>query len=101
MVNNYLLAEESLPFDMTYWFADPAHMPAKMLNFYIRNIVFENRLPKPGQLVIDGVPIDLGKIKTPTCFVSMRRSRGALACDLLGSASVRRADPVHPRRVRT
>jgi polyhydroxyalkanoate synthase len=71
VVNNYLLAEESLPFDMTYWFADPAHMPAKMLNFYIRNIVFENRLPKPGQLVIDGVPIDLGKIKTPTCFVSM------------------------------
>ena len=39
VVNNYLLAEESLPFDMTYWFADPAHMPAKMLNFYIRNIV--------------------------------------------------------------
>jgi polyhydroxyalkanoate synthase len=72
VVTNYLLAEEALPFDMNHWFADAAHMPSRMLSYYLRKIVLENGLAQPGRIEIDGVPIDLGRVGVPTCFVALR-----------------------------
>lgn len=45
-------------------------MPAKMHSFYLRKLYMENRLVEPGGINVDGVPIDLGKIKTPCYFIS-------------------------------
>ncbi|WP_341646210.1 class I poly(R)-hydroxyalkanoic acid synthase [Thauera sp. SDU_THAU2] len=70
VVNNYLLGKDPFPFDLLYWNSDSTRMPAKMHSFYLRKLYMENRLVEPGGINVDGVPIDLGKIKTPCYFIS-------------------------------
>ena len=72
VVNNYLLGKSPFPFDLLYWNADSTRMPAAMHSFYLRNMYQENLLVKPGGISLDGVPIDLGKIKTPAFILSTR-----------------------------
>jgi polyhydroxyalkanoate synthase subunit PhaC len=72
VVNNYLLGKSPFPFDLLYWNADSTRMPAAMHNFYLRNMYQENLLVKPGGITLDGVPIDLSKVKTPSFLVSTR-----------------------------
>ena len=72
VVNNYLLGNDPFPFDLLYWNADSTRMPAKMHSFYLRKMYQENLLSKPGGITLAGVPIDLGKIKTPAYFLSTR-----------------------------
>jgi len=72
VVNNYLLGNDPFPFDLLYWNADSTRMPARMHSFYLRNMYQENLLAEPDGLSLDGVPIDLGKIKVPTYFLSTR-----------------------------
>jgi polyhydroxyalkanoate synthase len=72
VVNNYLLGNEPFPFDLLYWNADSTRMPAAMHSFYLRNMYRENRLAQPGGIVLDGVPIDLSRIKVPAYFLSTR-----------------------------
>lgn len=72
VINNYLLGKDPFPFDLLYWNADSTRMPALMHSFYLRNMYQRNLLVKPGAVVIDGVPIDLGTVKTPTLIVSAR-----------------------------
>ncbi len=70
VVNNYLMGKDPFPFDLLYWNSDSTRMPAKMHSFYLRSMYMENRLVEPGGVVIDGVPIDLSKIKVPCYFIS-------------------------------
>ena len=72
VVNNYLMGNDPFPFDLLYWNADSTRMPAKMHSFYLRKMYQENLLSKPNGITLDGVPIDLGKIKTPAYFLSTR-----------------------------
>ena len=72
VVNNYLLGNEPFPFDLLYWNADSTRMPAAMHSFYLRNMYRENRLIEPGGITLDGVPIDLTRVKTPAYFLSTR-----------------------------
>jgi polyhydroxyalkanoate synthase len=72
VVNNYLLGNEPFPFDLLYWNSDSTRMPAKMHSFYLRNMYRENKLAKPGGISLDGVPIDLGRVKVPAYFLSTR-----------------------------
>ena len=72
VVSNYLLGKEPIPFDLLYWNADATRMPAAMHSFYLRNMYHENRLSQPGGITLEGVPIDLRKIKTPTFLLSTR-----------------------------
>jgi len=71
-ISSYLLAEDAVASDLLYWFADGIGMPAKMLRTFMRSIILNNSLTKPGALVIGGVPIDLKDIRTPMFFVSLR-----------------------------
>ena len=70
VVNNYLLGREPAPFDLLYWNSDSTRMPAAMHGFYLRKMYLENKLKEPGGLTLGGVPIDLGKIETPTYILS-------------------------------
>jgi polyhydroxyalkanoate synthase len=72
VVNNYLLGNEPFPFDLLYWNADSTRMPARMHSFYLRRMYQENLLSEPNGISLAGVPIDLGRIKTPVYFLSTR-----------------------------
>ncbi len=72
VVNNYLLGKDPFPFDLLYWNSDSTRMPAKMHSFYLRNMYQENLLVEPGGITLGGVPIDLGRVKTPSFFLSTR-----------------------------
>jgi polyhydroxyalkanoate synthase len=70
VINNYLLGRDPLPFDLLHWNGDSTRMPANMHSYYLRNMYLHNRLREPGGITLDGVPIDLSKVKTPSYFVS-------------------------------
>ncbi|MCK0507546.1 PHA/PHB synthase family protein [Aromatoleum anaerobium] len=70
VVNNYLMGKDPFPFDLLYWNSDSTRMPARMHSFYLRELYMKNRLKEPGGVTLDGVPIDLGKIRVPAYFVS-------------------------------
>lgn len=72
VVNNYLLGQEPFPFDLLYWNDDSTRMPAKMHSFYLRRMYQQNDLVKPGGIELNGVKIDLRRIKLPTYMLSTR-----------------------------
>lgn len=72
VVNNYLLGKEPLPFDLLYWNSDSTRLPATMLIYYLRNFYKKNGLMKNDVLELNGVPIDIEKIKTTSYFLSTK-----------------------------
>ncbi len=72
VVNNYLLGKEPFPFDLLFWNADSTRMPAAMHSLYLRQMYQENKLVQKGGIVLDGVPVDLKRITTPTFILSTR-----------------------------
>jgi polyhydroxyalkanoate synthase subunit PhaC len=72
VVSNYLLGNEPVPFDLLYWNSDATRMPAAMHSFYLRNMYKKNNLVKPGGITLDGTPIDLRKITTPTFILGTK-----------------------------
>ena len=72
VINNYLLGKEPFPFDLLYWNSDSTRMPAAMHSFYLRNMYQNNLLSKPNGIELDGVGIDLTRVKTPSFILSTR-----------------------------
>src|SRR6202011_5754152 len=72
VVNNYFLGKSPFSFDLLYCNADSTRIPAAMHSFYLRKMYQENLLAQPGGITLDGVPIDLRKIKTPSFLLSTR-----------------------------
>jgi len=69
-VSNYLKGKDPVAFDILYWNSDSTHIPAATFAWYVRNLYLENLLAEPSGLDIAGVPIDLGRIDTPSYFLS-------------------------------
>jgi polyhydroxyalkanoate synthase len=63
-INNYLMGKEPRPFDLLFWNADQTRMPKALHLAYLRKFYGENALAK-GELVLDNVRLDLGKVQTP------------------------------------
>jgi polyhydroxyalkanoate synthase len=72
VVNHYLMDKEAPPSDILYWFADGAHIPRAFLLSYAQQLLRDNRLKEPGGVVLDGVPLDLGAVKTPLLAISLK-----------------------------
>ena len=63
-VDNYLKGKEPKKFDLLYWNDDATNQPKALHLFYLKNFYRDNKLSK-GELVLDGVRLDLGKVKIP------------------------------------
>lgn len=66
VVNHYLLAEDYKPFDLLHWNGDVTNLPAAWHRRYLADLYRDNLLVKPGALSVDGIPIDLGTVRTPS-----------------------------------
>ena len=84
-VNNYLLGKEPKPFDLLYWNSDATRMPKTLHLFYLRKFYVENAFAK-GELVIDGVKLDLGAVKIPVYTQSSKEDHIAPAPSVYKSA---------------
>ena len=62
VVNNYLMGNKPPAFDLLYWNSDGTRMARTAHSWYLRNTYVENNLIRPDHLVLDGEPIDLGRI---------------------------------------
>jgi polyhydroxyalkanoate synthase len=69
-VNRYLLGKDAPAFDLLYWNADATRIPARLHSYYLRQMYLENNLIKPDVLEVDGVPLDLGRVRVPTYCVA-------------------------------
>ncbi len=72
VINNYLEGKAPPPFDVMEWTNDNTNLPAGMYLFYMRQIVFENKLSIRNAINVCGVPINLHKIKTPAFVIGMQ-----------------------------
>ena len=61
-VNNYLLGNAPPAFDILYWNADTTRLPARLHGDYI-DLYFTNPFVNPGQLTLNGVPVDMSKVQ--------------------------------------
>ena len=66
VVNNYLLGEDYPAFDLLNWNGDVTNLPARWHQQYLRDLYRDNRLVEADALEVDGTPINLGLVKTPT-----------------------------------
>ncbi|HYE26613.1 MAG TPA: class I poly(R)-hydroxyalkanoic acid synthase [Allosphingosinicella sp.] len=66
VTNNYLMGEDYAPFDLLHWNSDTTNLPAKWHRAYLRDFYRDNKLVRAGELVVDGTPIDIHKVRTPT-----------------------------------
>ena len=71
VINNYMLGKEPMPFDLLYWNADSTRMPAGVHSFYLRECYLANKLAQ-GKMMLDGVHIDLKKVKLPIYNLAAR-----------------------------
>jgi len=72
VVNNYLMGHEPRAFDLLYWNSDNTRMPQRMHRFYLREMYLNNKLREAGGLTLDGIDIDLRKIKLPVYLLSTK-----------------------------
>ena len=73
VVNNWYMGKKPPAFDILAWNGDSTRMPAAMHSQYLRACYLHNLLVVPNAFVLDGVPIDLGKIQQRRCTCSARR----------------------------
>lgn len=71
-IKSYFLGQEPAAFDLLFWNADSTRMPGGLHMSYLRDMYRDNRLVQPGSIIVDNVPVDLGKIRTPTYILSTR-----------------------------
>ncbi|MFY0615123.1 MAG: class I poly(R)-hydroxyalkanoic acid synthase [Hyphomicrobiaceae bacterium] len=78
IVNNYMLGKKPMPFDLLYWNQDSTRMPAANHNFYLSEFYGKNALAE-GKMELDGVALDLRKVKLPVYELAAREDHIAPA----------------------
>ncbi len=70
--NNYLKGKTPSAFDLLYWTNDNTNLPASMYYFYLKYMVYENKLSRKNALRVCDLPIDIGTIDVPTIVIGMQ-----------------------------
>lgn len=78
IVNNYLLGKQPFPFDLLYWNSDSTRMPPANHSFYLREFYQNNKLAR-GEMMMDGVKLDLSKVTIPIYELATREDHIAPA----------------------
>jgi len=78
VIANYFKGKEPGPFDLLYWNSDTTRMPGANHSFYLRNCYLDNKLAL-GQMVVDGVTLDLKKVTVPVYNLATREDHIAPA----------------------
>ena len=78
VINNYMLGKQAVPFDLLYWNSDTTRMPEKLHLSYLRECYQKNALAL-GKMMLDGVTLDLSKVKVPVYLQSAREDHIAPA----------------------
>ncbi|WP_231639510.1 PHA/PHB synthase family protein [Sphingomonas profundi] len=79
VVNNYLMGEDYPPFDLLHWNSDTTNLPLKWHQAYLADLYRDNKLVEPGAITLDGTPIDLTKVETPSYIQAGREDHIAPA----------------------
>ena len=87
-VAHYLLDDKFPASDLLYWFEDGANMTKAVSATWSKSILQENALAKPGGLVIDGVEIDLSKIKVPVFNLALKEDHVSGWREVFGSGAI-------------
>lgn len=86
MVNVYLKGQSPFAFDLLFWNADSTRMPEANHSFYLRNCYLENNLSQ-GKMTLNGVRIDLGKVKVPIYNLAAREDHIAPAASVFAGCA--------------
>lgn len=78
VVNNYMKGVEPAAFDLLAWNSDCTRIPRANHSFYLRNCYLENNLTR-GQMVVDGVRLNLRMVKIPVYELAAREDHIAPA----------------------
>jgi polyhydroxyalkanoate synthase len=79
VVNNYLMGQDYPPFDLLHWNSDTTNLPLKWHRAYLTDLYRDNKLVQPGAITIDGTPIDLTNVQTPSYIQAGREDHIAPA----------------------
>ncbi|HEX8513536.1 MAG TPA: class I poly(R)-hydroxyalkanoic acid synthase [Allosphingosinicella sp.] len=82
VTNNYLMGEEYVPFDLLHWNSDTTNLPSKWHQSYLKDFYRDNKLVQAGAIVVDGTPIEIHKVKTPTYVQAGREDHIAPAASV-------------------
>lgn len=77
-IENYLKGKEPSQFDILYWNSDGTNIPPKVHSFLLRNLYMNNELIDAGKIRIDGVGLNLARVKSPSYFISTLEDHIAL-----------------------
>ena len=81
VVSNYLKGKEPAPFDLLTWNSDATRMTRANHSFYLRECYSQNNLTR-GVMEIDGVKLDLSKVKIPIYSLAAKEDHIAPAASV-------------------
>ncbi|RYG85464.1 MAG: alpha/beta fold hydrolase, partial [Alphaproteobacteria bacterium] len=82
VTNNYLMGQDYAPFDLLHWNSDVTNLPAGWHMDYLRDLYRDNKLVEAGAMAINGTPLDLSKVTTPTYVQAGREDHIAPAASV-------------------
>jgi polyhydroxyalkanoate synthase len=71
-INRYLLGKDAPAFDLLYWNSDSTRLAADFHTYYLKNMYIENNLVKPDVLKMNGVPIDLRRVRNDVFSIATK-----------------------------
>ena len=71
-INRYLLGKDAPAFDLLYWNSDSTRLAADFHKYYLENMYIVNNLVKPDRLTMNGVPIDLRRVRNDVFSIATK-----------------------------